>query len=373
MRTKILFVTHALESVYGAATSLRLLLENYTGIDADLLVPRSFRNPRDLAAAAAPFPSVRQVHEISMPVDLGLVGIRRSAADKAHGMAHWLGWQRDRSRYKRLVAEKAYDMVHLNSSVLHQMMLPGVPMVFHIREIIPGPQAPAVAKLASASGLIFIDAATRQPFARHEGSMNAVTLNNPIDMSDVQGRAGVLRHPRLGPATTVFSMIGQIYEIKGVDLVIDAFRRGAGNDALLLIAGDGPAAYVARCRALAGDDPRIVFWGEEKDIKRVYAATDFVVRGDPQPCVGRTVYEGLYAGCHVIIPGPAAPGLIFEAEQFHDSIIFYDAGDRDALAARFAACTGKKAGARAFRSNIADYVRSFDDFLHRSLARRRAQ
>ena len=111
MRKKILFVTHALESLYGAATSLRLLLENYTGIEAELMVPRSFRHPRDLAQTASSFPSVRRVHEISMPVDLNVVGIGRSLADKAHGVVHWMGWLRDRNCVQ-VAADADRDTLH---------------------------------------------------------------------------------------------------------------------------------------------------------------------------------------------------------------------------------------------------------------------
>lgn len=371
MRKKILFVTHALESLYGASTSLRLLLENYTDADADLLLAKSIRHPRNLTATAAAFPAVRRAYEISMPVDLGLVGIRRSLADKAHGIAHWLAWQRDRQRFHRLLRENRYDIVHFNSTVLHRMLTPDMPAVTHVREIITTKTALITAKLAGGLGNVFIDSATRLPFAHHEAAMHAVTLNNPTDMRDVAQRAGLLRHPRIQPGTTVFSMLGRVYEIKGVDMVVAAFRQGAGENAVLLIVGAGSDDYIARCRALAEGDPRILLWGEEKDIKAVYAVTDYVVRGDPQPCVGRTVYEGLYAGCRVILPGPGQPGSLFEAERFQASMAFYEPGNKDALAAIFGTCSGKKVEKRVYLSNVGDYVRDFDDFLESCLARRK--
>ncbi|OAI44815.1 hypothetical protein AYO42_00415 [Rhizomicrobium sp. SCGC AG-212-E05] len=369
-RKKILFVTHTLEGLYGAATSLRLLLENYTGIEADLLLPRSFRRPRDLTVTAARFASVRRAYEISMPVDLGMLGIRRNLADTAYGVAHWLGWQRDRGIYRRILRENRYDIVHFNSPVLHQMVLPGVPSVTHIRDIIIDPQSPVIDRLANGLGLIFIDTATRRPFARREGQMHAVTLNNPIDMRDA-ALAKPLRHRRLDAATTVFSMIGRVSELKGVALVIEAFRRSAGTADILLIAGAGSENYMARCQAAAGGDPRIIFWGEEPDIKSVYASTDYVVRGDPKPCVGRTIYEGLYCGCRVIMPGPPEPGLIFEFERFQNAIAFYTAGSSDALARTFAACSGKKANARDYRSNVGDYMEAFDAFIGSCISQRR--
>jgi glycosyltransferase involved in cell wall biosynthesis len=363
---KLLFVTHAWEGVYGAATSLRLLLENYSGVEADLLLPRSFRHPRDLAAAVAQFAPLRLAYEISMPVDLSLLGIRRGLADRAHGAAHWLGWQRDRAIYRQILRDGNYDVVHFNSPVLHQMILPGMPAVTHMRDIIIDPGSPVIDKLADGHGIIFIDAATRQPFARREGSMQAITLNNPIDMRAVAG-AKALHHPRLTPATTVFSMIGRVSELKGVALVIEAFRQGAGAQDVLLVVGAGSESYTARCRTLAGNDPRIIFWGEEQDVKSVYASTDYVVRGDPRPCVGRTIYEGLYSGSRILMPGPPEFGLIFEADRFPDAITFYAPGSKDALAKSFAACSGRKVTARNYRSNVEDYVKAFDAFIESCL------
>jgi glycosyltransferase involved in cell wall biosynthesis len=371
-RKKILFVTHTLEGLYGAATSLRLLLENYASIEADLLLPRSFRRPRDLTATAARFPAIRRAYEISMPVDLGLLGIRRDLADTAHGVAHWLGWQRDRGFYRRLLRDNQYDLVHFNSPVLHQMVLPGLPSVMHMRDIIIDHASPVIDRLANGSGIVFIDATTRRPFARREGRMHALTLNNPIDMRAI-AQAKRLDDPRLGPATTVFSMIGRVSELKGVALVVEAFRQGAGAADILLVVGAGPENYMAHCRTLAGGDPRIVFWGEEQDVKRVYASTDYVIRGDPKPCIGRTIYEGLYSGCHIIMPGPPEAELIFESDRFGDSIAFYTAGSRDALAQTFAARSGKTVAARDYRSNVGDYVQAFDAFTDSCISRRAAR
>lgn len=371
VRKKILFVTHTLEDLYGAATSLRLLLQNYSGIEADLLLPRSLRRPRDLAATAAQFGSIRRAYEISMPTDLGLLGVRRGLADMAHGVAHWLAWQRDRSVFRKLLQDNKYDIVHFNSPVLHHMVLPGLPFVMHVRDIVIDAGSPVVDKLANGAGIIFIDAATRQPFARVENVVHAITLNNPIDMRAVE-RAEPLDHPRLGQAATVFSMIGRMSELKGVALVIEAFRRGAGMDDVLLVVGAGPENYMTHCRKVAGADPRIIFWGEERDINRAYASTDYVIRGDPQPCVGRTIYEGLYSGCRIIMPGPPETDLIFEAERFHDSIKFYAPGSKVSLTGVFAACSGKKVSERSYRNNTGVYVKAFDAFIASCIASRRS-
>lgn len=369
MRKKILFVTHALESPYGAATSLRTLLHHYTDVDADVIVPRSFRRLRDLTALSSHFPGIRRIHEFSIPVDLGAVGMKRNFAEKLHGMAHSLSWWLDRHRYKELLAANKYDLVHLNSVVLHKMMLPDTPAVAHVREIIPDTSALVIEKLAKNASLIFIDTTTRKPFAAYEDRMHATTLNNPIDMRRAEHCAETIDHPQMNPATTVFSMIGRISALKGVNLVIEAFCSGAGPDAALLIVGDGPPDYVAHCRQIAAADRRVIFFGEEDNVAKVYAATDYVVRGDPQPCVGRTVYEGLYSGCSIIMPGPGSPDMIFEADRFQDAIFWYAPGSKSALADVFGRCSGKKIGERRFLSNVEAYVQAFDAFMDSCLNR----
>ena len=367
MRKRILFVTHALESLYGAATSLRLLLENYSEVEADVLLPRSLRQPRDLSRTAALY-GFRRAYELSLPVDLALVGVKREFQDMIHGALHWINWQRgDRRLYRELLQRNHYDVIHLNSTILHHLALPGFPFVSHIREIVTTPGSPAVARLQRGLGLIFIDEATQKPFVNGRNTPWTI-LNNPVDMSDIAAFEARLNNPRLRPDNAFFSIVGQIYEAKGVEFVIDAYRKGAAPNTLLIIAGDGPAAYVERCRQAAANDPRILFWGAEKEIKRIYAATDYVVRGETRHCVGRTVYEGLYAGCRVIMPGQGEQTFLFEADQFSSDILLYKARDTQSLAAAFAASSGRKVTNRAGRSNINAYVQAFDGFLDHCLA-----
>ena len=49
-------------------------------------------------------------------------------------------------------------------------------------------------------------------------------------------------------------------------------------------------------------DKRIEFHGEEKDINRIYALSDYIIRGEIDFRIGRTIFEALYADCDVILP-----------------------------------------------------------------------
>lgn len=370
MRKKILFVTHALESLYGAATSLRLLLQQYSGeVEFDLLLSRSLRRPRDLAATARAY-GARNAYELSLPLDHHIVRVDRNWMDRAHIAAHWMFWQRDKFRFREILRENKYDIIHLNTVGLYGMMIPQEPFVTHVREVpaIDSATAPAMRKMADGLGLIFIDAATQEAFRPIQGRARSIVLNNPVNMTDIASFNTALTHPRLTPTTTVFSTLGMFMEEKGVDFIIQAFRKGAGQDVLLLIVGAGEGDYLERCRKSAADDPRIVFWGEEPEVKRVYAATDYVVRGEPYNCIGRTVYEGLYAGCNIILQRTGDGIPLFDAELFQDRVQYYPARDLQALADLFGACTGKKVQNRVGLENIAAYTHAFDAFLDECIA-----
>ena len=242
----------------------------------------------------------------------------------------------------------------------------GLPAITHIRDIIVDSQSPVIDKLARGAGLVFIDTTTRRPFERVLDRIPSIVLNNPVDMTTISSQPGI-SHPRLTPSTTVYSIIGRVYEHKGVDLVIQAFREGASEDSLLLIVGDGDARYGARCRSIAENDPRIVFWGEDDDVKNIYASTHYVVRGDPQGCIGRTVYEGLYSGCEVVMPGLGEPDFLFEADRFRDRILLYRSRDIRSLSTLIKSCKRPSTEDRVGLSNVGEYVRDFTDFLGRCL------
>ena len=150
-------------------------------------------------------------------------------------------------------------------------------------------------------------------------------MNNPFAMraSPVPDEAAARLKADPGDVT-VFAIIGMVIREKGVDRVIRAFRGVGHPHARLLVVGRGRDR--ARFERLARGDDRIVFWGEDRAIERVYAMTDYVIRGEATFAVGRTMYEGLYAGSEVIVP--ASPeDEVFDRERFADRIHTYIPGD----------------------------------------------
>jgi len=249
------------------------------------------------------------------------------------------------------------------------MITPKENYIIHVREIFDGSNPRVYDSLGKARGVIFIDKATQEPFS-HLALANSIVLNNPFDMTgaaalshrDIEGD-----HPELRDRT-VFSLIGKITERKGAEFIIRCFMDVPNADNRLLVVGEGDSRYMKKCRDIAREDPRIILWGEEGDIRKIYLLTDYVLRGEPFQCVGRTIFEGLYAGCSVILPAVQEGGdFLDEYDEFRDSIFLYLPRDADQLKELFRTLTGKKIRERTFRSNVGEYTAAFQRFVEKIL------
>src|SRR5512139_2463006 len=365
MAKQALFITHD-TSHYGASRSLQLLLGRYRGAEVDLLVQRPVGRKPDQVELRARFGGrIRNIYGAYLPFDpcyqYGRKELRWRIALKLYDL---LLRSRDRKRVAGIIDAGNYDFIHLNSLVLNPLIDRGHRFILHMRDVYDGSNPAAVEQVRKASGVIFIDEATRAPF-RDVPLRRSIVLNNPFDMSGVAAyrdfRPSV---PDLDPSRhTVFSVIGVASEQKGTGFIIRTFLKLRNDDARLLVVGGREADALAGYRRLASGDRRVIFWGEEKDIAKVYAISDYVLRGEAFPCIGRTVYEGLYAGCRVIVPGDrSAPPPMFEMDAFSGSIHFYRPRNEQELLALFERLSGDTVRDRLLRSNLDAYVRDFTAF-----------
>jgi hypothetical protein len=142
---------------------------------------------------------------------------------------------------------------------------------------------------------------------------------------------------------------------------------------VLVLVGEGDKHYLERCKRAAEGRSDIVFHGFDADVPAIYAASDYVLRGEAYPCVGRTIYEGLYAGCGVLIPGASEDGArMFESNRFEDRIHFYPPRSITGLTTLLRQLHRHGGERVATSSNVADFVRGFDRFLGQVLATERA-
>ncbi len=364
-RGKALFVTHD-TGLYGASQSLQILLRNYKFRKIDLVVSKSIMRRNDFEQLRKKFGEhINNIYELYLPFDLCYTWKPRNSMGLF--LKNFLWWLLKSRFYKQLDIGQ-YDYIYLNSLVLHPIVREKYPFIIHVREMILDTRSSQVYQSVSkARGVIFIDEVMRQPFlSRLSGEL---VLNNLFDMKILEEYdVGNLKFNFDHEHKTVFCAIGSINQNKGIPFLIEAFRRLKNKDVVLVLVGDGEEKFVAKCRRLAQGDERIIFMGEELEIGKIYRVSDYVLRGEAYPCIGRTIYEGLYAGCDVVVPGTVKDHKIFfEYEKFRDRIHFYEPRNIKALQHVLESLAGKKIQERIYGSNIEECISKFESYVSKKL------
>lgn len=362
---KILFVTHDV-GLYGASRSLQSLVRGFSGHQVDLLVSRRFVDNVPITELRIRFGShLRRIYRYFLPFDRVYKGKDPRGIRSAITSAMREGlWRSHQSNVRRIFDEERYDLIHLNSLTLFRLIDKRHPVFIHVREIYDGSDAKVYEALQAARGVIFIDEATKKPFEQVKLSQSVV-LNNPFDMTSVDHyRHAAFSNGDPYSSRVVFALIGKLSENKGTIFLIETFRKLTCQGAVLLVVGDGDGKLLSLCRRAAGGDARIQFLGEEPEIDKVYAVADYILRGEAYPCVGRTVYEGLYAGCEVIVPGgEGAAENFFEISRFMNRIHFYQPRDTKSLLGVLERLALQKVFRRPGLTNVPEYLEQFKAFV----------
>jgi hypothetical protein len=359
---------------YGAQKSLKQLLENYSAVERTLIIPK--RIPFERRGPASDLikrynEAGIEVYEFYLPFDPVYQGYVNTFRLKAATLIRNILWRINKYKLYKFIAKGRFSYVHLNSTTLNPVIKKGIPFFTHIREILEGPTksvTKAASKINSSKGLIFIDSAVYSSFPRN-GMPPHLILNNPFDMSKVKNYMGTTEDFRksinIRAGKTVISLIGKITENKGTDFIIKSFIAAGNMNNVLLIIGSGEKQYVEECKKISRDNSNIVFLTETENIEPIYAASDYIIRGEKQFCIGRTIFEGLYSGCGAILPG-MAEDLQSEPELngFIDRIALYQPRDLNNLSQIFNSGLVKiEGGNRKFLSNAGAYAETFHKFI----------
>jgi len=247
------------------------------------------------------------------------------------------------------------------------MITEAYPFIIHVRELLTHHIETVLSRVRQARGVIFIDDSVVSPFSSLSLDASLV-LPNPVDMRSC---ASHLEKVNPFAGGTVVTIIGRVEDGKGIDFIIDAFKKTSANRLHLLIVGDKGdgfhGKYVSACRDLAAGDSRISFWGEEKDINKIYAWSDYVIRGEIDFRMGRSVLEALYADCDVIIPvkDRSIVETNPELRKFRGKVHRYTPRDKDSLAEVFSRIAGRKILKSRFESNTEKYAAAFNRYVRR--------
>jgi len=111
-----------------------------------------------------------------------------------------------------------------------------------------------------------------------------------------------------GPETAVFGSVGRLVPEKGVDRLVEIFRRlfPDGDEAVrLVIVGDG--ADRGQIERLAQSDPRIIFAGVQHNVAPYYRAFDIYVSPARFEPFGLSILEAMAAGCPLVLTRSEGP------------------------------------------------------------------
>lgn len=368
---KALFVLHEGIFIYGANRSITGVLQNIE-YDYDLLICKSFTRKADEAELRNLLGShLKNIYTVWMPRYRCQYYDKVSLFSECSHIVNNIMAFFCKGKRKRVIRQGGYDYVHLNSLVLFPIIDGNARYVVHAREII-NPRYRRIRQFAraleQASGVIYIDEATRIPIEVVVKNKRAMVLNNPFDMRWVENsdyedslkKCGVTR------ANTIFAMLGQVGDNKGSKFVLRSFMRHENPNSRLLIVGNHNHAYGRECEKITENDTRVIYCGEMKDTGSIYRVSDYIIRGEPQFCIGRTIYEGLFAGAGVIIPGYETDRERMQSgEELRDKIHFYEPENEEALTAVIQECSLVKQTDRKFRSNIGHYMEQYNRFIEK--------
>lgn len=370
---KALFIIHCQDPIYGASRSVSTLIRNLDA-DVDLIFPVKVKKdgritPEQIKGYYGN--RVQNVWYLPQPERLTLLDEKIPLTTHIKSTVKELLFFITKFLYHNIYKKGRYTFIHLNSVVLYPMLEEKYPMFLHVRETLKKEPCWLDRKvsdcLEKTHGVIFIDASTQ----KHCPDINVpqMVLVNPFDQTSVGliDPGKTLQTLGVPEGKTVYSIIGVIQPWKGVDLAVRAFQKAKLENAVLLIVGDDktPSSYLTMTKQLAQNDPNILFLGELENTDQVYRITDYVLRCDNVVGLGRTVFEGLYSGCGVIVQNQGKPYPDFDncPESMRDRVFYYQLQDVDSLAAALQRTHKTKMGHREYLSNVPAYVEKFSAFV----------
>ncbi len=367
---RILVITQGNDAVYGASTSLKLLLRN-CGWDFDLVYSRYiFHHTSDEDMKKYTDYKAGHVYCLFLPFVEKSFLRRQSLYNKLRYAIFRILIFADSFKLRKIIRKGNYDYILLNSLVQYPLINRKNKYIIMIREMCTAKgllKKKIVSSLNQADRMVYIDPSLKPPLRKVK--TKSIVLNNPFDMSSVREISrlqAVQRLPQMDTEKIVITLAGILAPQKGTDFVIKAFKKIVRNDILLVIAGNGgDENYNRECKELAAGCENICLMEEQKDMRYVYLLTDYVLRADEFFATGRTVYEGLYAGCNVIIQSDSEKNkkTFQEYRRFQDKIFFYDVRDIKSLASVIESLPEHKVTEREFISNIDEYVSRFNEFI----------
>lgn len=383
----VLFITHSGDFVYGAARSLKLLLNNIEGkFEYDIMFDKRIlkRIPMDDIYKYAGS-NCRKIMFAYYPsnfhcldTESSLWNFKQSAYKTLRSIAgayyNTFKAYLNKNYLNKVLSH--YDLIVLNSFVLHNLLGSHTPTILYVRELASkNLRNKIMNKVNSASGIICIDKTVEKYLLLHRNfdtNIPRIVLTNPFDMSAVKevDTREVRKQYGIKENQIVFAIAGVISASKGVDFIVEAFDKAKRNDATLLVVGkyDKNKLALELIKKYSYNN-NINFIGEVLNMEEVYSITDYLLRGEDRYCTGRTVQEALYSGCSILIQGDSSHLEEFNMfPNYKQRINFYEPRNTIALMEQLNRLSKVEKNITEY-SNIKEYMSKFINFAE-SIARK---
>lgn len=375
---KALFIIHCQDPIYGASRSVGNLIRNLDA-DVDIIFPVKIKNDGITAEQIAKYygPRVKNVWFLPQPERLDILKGRISRKGKIKSAIKEVLYLLCKRKYERIFHEGNYDFIHLNSVTIFPILSDKWPMFIHVRDTFSNKDSrkskAAQKKMNMARGVIFIDPACKA-LAPNVLAPSTILINpfdqtcvKEVDRKKAQNRFGI------NEGETVYAIAGNVSAFKGVDKAIEAFQEANLPHSVFLVVGSlggksVDSAFVEKIQQIAQHDSRIHLTDEVEEMELVYRIVDYMVRCDPMPALGRTVYEALYSGCGVILQNDGTFTRILPntTEEMQKKIFFYQVRDKKSMIEAYRATKGDPVEHRTYFSNVSDYVAEFLAFVRKN-------
>ncbi|MGH2733535.1 MAG: glycosyltransferase [Actinomycetota bacterium] len=339
---RVLFVDHEVRLSGGQQDLVDLVSAlDPAGVDVHVALPGEGPLERALGAAGA------TVHRL--PMASSLRRLSRWRLRRRHLARHAASYALAAVQLGAMIRRLEPDVVHTNSMKAHFVAaiparLLGIPLVWHIRDILPHGWLRSALRMAGGlfpARIVCLSTAATEQFESCRARSKVRVVYNGIRLERFARDPHPHWRARLGAANgeVMVGMIGQIARWKGQDVFLDAAARIAASfpEARFVIVGEclfpeNEASFAAsiteRAHAL-GLDTRLRWLGWSDDVPGVMSALDILVHASrlPEP-FGRVLVEGMAAGKPVITTAVGAGPEIVP----HEAGALVPPGNPEALA-----------------------------------------
>jgi len=244
-------------------------------------------------------------------------------------------------KYRKQLKNKNIKLIYLNSITLWPMLFvlsKNIKTIMHIREILDlNKYFSRIAKkiiIKKCYELIAIDEKTAIPFL--DCNKKLTIIKNPFEMKMArqlkEKKYEILSEKYgLNPKKIHISLIGSIQAVKGQKLFCDIAKKcNTFNNFEFIVVGNGQGTYYYDFLNIVKYIENMHYIGEVKNIEEIYAITHIVIRCDDFFPLGRTVWEGVYSGCKVLIPYNTNDNIAEIKDYLNKEIFLYSIRDVEA-------------------------------------------